>query len=91
MERELVSRVCRCLDLQHHIVGINFLAYKEEYDNYDAQIPNLRRSICGYTSMALNGEKVKFDDSRVSCSGGALAVGLREEHDRIKSGRVYEH
>ena len=91
MGKELVSLVSRCLNLEHHIVGVNFLAYKEEYEKYDAQIPNLRRSICGYTSMAMNGEKIKFDDSRVSCNGGALAVGLREEHERTKSGRIYEH
>lgn len=91
MQKDLVSKVARGLNLERHIIGVNFLAYKEEYEKYDAVIPNLRRSICGFANMAMNGERIKFDDSRVACNGGALAIGLREEPERTMSGRIYEH
>ena len=91
LKQELVNRLVKGLNLERHIVGVNFLAYQEEFDKYPAAVPSARRSICGFANMAMNGETIKFRDDCVACNGGALAVGLREEPERTKSGRIYEH
>ena len=36
-------------------------------------------------------ENALFRAEDVGCSGGSYAVGLREEPERTKSGRIYEH
>lgn len=91
MENQLVSRFVKGLGLKRHVVGVNFLAYREEFEKYDAPAATIRRSICGFANMAMNGECVKFRAEDVGCSGGSYAVGLREEPERTKSGRIYEH
>lgn len=79
MENQLVSRFVKGLGLKRHVVGVNFLAYREEFEKYDAPAATIRRSICGFANMAMNGECVKFRAEDVGCSGGSYAVGLREE------------
>lgn len=91
MEQELVRRLALGLNLQRHIIGVNFLAYQEEFERCPGTVPPLKHSICGFANLAMDGEAIKFSDARVSCNGGALAVGLREEPERTKSGRIYEH
>lgn len=68
MENQLVSRFVKGLGLKRHVVGVNFLAYREEFEKYDAPAATIRRSICGFANMAMNGECVKFRAQKMSAA-----------------------
>lgn len=91
MEDIRVKRLVKALGLERHIVGIEFLAYRQEFEESKAEALKEKRTFCGFVNKASRGESLKVTGENFSCLGGAQSIGVLVEPETTKSGRLYEH
>lgn len=91
MENKNVEYMGKALGLERRIVGVNFLAYRTEYDECPAKESERKGTFCSFVNRASHGEVLKVCGKHFACQGGALAIGVKDEPERTRSGRIYEH
>ena len=89
MENENVFKLRRALRLERRVVGVHFLAYRQEYDTSLHEPMQGKRSFCGMVHLASNGEKIKVNGKNFACLGGAQSLGILDEPEATMSGRLY--
>jgi len=89
MENENVFKLRKALRLERRIVGVHFLAYRQEYDASSFAPMQGKRSFCNMVHLASNGEKIKIHGENFSCQGGAESLGLFDQPEVTTSGRFF--
>ena len=91
MEELNVKRLEKALSLKRNIVGVHFLAYKMEYDESPVAPSEKRGSFCSFVNRASRGEHFKINAQHFTCQGGASSIGVTEETEDRRTGRLYQH
>ena len=89
MENENVFKLKKSLRLERRIVGVHFLAYRQEYDASSHAPIKGKRSFCSMVHLASSGQKIKSNGENFSCQGGAQSLGVFDEPEVTTSGRLY--
>lgn len=91
MNKYNINRLKKALLLERNIVGVKFIAYKEEWYAYDAKsLDDKKTTFCSIVRYGLEGEVVKANSNNFRCRGGAQSLGIIDKPEAIKSGRVYK-
>lgn len=90
MKNRNVERARIALNLDHHIIGVKFVDFKEDYDHLDIQSSPKRGTICSLSRQAMDGLLFKAIRSDVACDYGSYATGLEKADPTILEGRSFE-
>lgn len=91
MEENNAKLLKTALQLDREVVGVHFLPYRAEYENSSLVESEKKGSFCSFVNRATRGEAIKVNGKHFTCQGGASSVGVAEEPDYRKDGRLYEH
>jgi uncharacterized protein (DUF169 family) len=89
MENDAVFRMSKALRLERQIVGLRFLAYRQELETSAFSPLAHKRTFCGMAHAASQGEIFTARGEDFGCPAGALALGVAEENEVSRSGRGF--
>ena len=91
MKEANVKRAMAALGLEHRIVGLKFLDFKEDYEAKDLPGPEKFGPLCYQVRTAMDGRHFKCKEEDVSCDYARYAIGLTKPDPTIVWGRSYHH
>lgn len=91
MKVENVKKVTIALGLEHHVIGVKLIDFKEDFDALDIPLAKQKASICGHSRHAMDGEYFKAKRDDVVCDYGAFGLGLEKVDSTILEGRSFQY
>jgi len=91
MRNSNVKKATIALALQHHIIGVKFVDFKEEYEQLNIDVASKRGSICFHSREAMDGKIFKATRENVACDYGSYALGLERADTTILEGRSFDY
>ncbi len=89
MKAEAVKKIKIALNLEHHIIGVKLIDFKEDFDTIDVPVSKKKSTICGHSRFAMDGECFKAIRSDVVCDYGSYGLGLEKADPTILEGRSF--
>jgi uncharacterized protein (DUF169 family) len=84
-----VNRVTKALGLERKIIGLRFVAFKQEYEAIDLPAIKNKVSFCFMARKAMQGEHFKLCADSFRCKYAAYALGIIAPDVSITSGRNF--
>lgn len=89
MENLNVSKLEKSLGLKRHVIGVQFVYFKSEYEALDIPDYNKKTSFCMMVKAAMDGDVFKASANNFGCKCAIEALGIEEEMECVESGQRY--
>ena len=89
MENENVNTLEKALGLARHVIGVQFIYFKQEFEALTIPDYGKKTSFCMMVKAAMDGTLFKASAPNFGCKCAIEALGIQEEMECVESGQRY--
>lgn len=87
---QLAAMTSSLLGLERQMVGITFLATREDYEKRSATAMRAKIAYCVAVKAAMAGKRIKLEAAFCGCNGASRVLGFSPASETFKSGQHYQ-